>query len=414
MPLFTETDETVIEPPVAKAEVPVPSITVPPLVTQTYRNESADTTLIMDIDGQPWTVEYYRQLLVSGESPKILDLGIDPTLQQYQRISAFRLSVTGDLSSSTEADTGTTTITGEGLIYPDTVIPHIGDMFIGKVEMGIDALFTITAINRMSLYKRTVYQIEYRVYAEATAQYREELDSKVAETLFFDKYRLMAGKSPLVTHTEANKEIFYKTTINRSIDLLYSKFFDTKVETFIYMENAGKCYDHWAIAFFNQVIGRKILANRSSPREYNLADGVKANDRHTLWRMILGADGHGIEYLYPRKFKLVYASTIGIDSFHSAIRHTDISVIPIPDDWNTVDIDLNSDAYVLSHNFYDKDLEAMTTLERVTWNVITRAGITDGSIETILNTIPALSGKELFHTLILIIAILNIRLTEGV
>ena len=69
---------------------------------------------------------------------------------------------------------------------------------------------------------------------------------------------------------------------------------------------------------------------------------------------------------------------------------------------------------MLSHNFYDKDLEAMTTLERVTWNVITRAGITDGSIETILNTIPALSGKELFHTLILIIAILNIRLTEGV
>jgi hypothetical protein len=391
---------------------PVQSIIDPLSTSPVYETSGHTENLIIDVEGEPWEVDYYNQVLTSGESPKPLDLGLDPTLQQYIHTLAFRISVTDELSTSNDATTGTTDVTGGGMIYPDTVIPHIGDMFVGKMDMGFSGVFTITSVSRATFYKRSAYQVEYRLYDQLDSELQDNLKLKSIDDKFFDKNRLIAGKSPIVSYGTANKEVLYRQNIARAVDILYENFYSDDQETLIYNVDSASHYDPVAIAFFNSVVDSRSRHGRPLPKEYNVGVEDLLN-KPTIWRAILRSDSVGLDYLYPRLFLPVTTSSLNITYIQSSIVHSKIDYVTLPDKWKMFTVDSTLPSYVLSHAFYDGDVANQTLLEKAVISVIGKERVIDSVLNTLIDEISTKADRELFYHLLLLIAILTIRIHEG-
>ena len=408
MPLYDPNAE-VIE----REVVPVPAVTEPEATTPTYDSRDIPgPKLIMDIEGEPWLCEYYKQVLNSNESPRILDLNLDPTVQQYLHIAQFRISVTDDLSSSTDPTTGTVTITGEGLLYPDTVYPNVGDMFIANVEYGTKAIFTLTQVERLTFYKRSVYRISYRVYSDYDVTIVEDLKSKVVEDKFFDNKRLITGNNPIVSYDTVNREEIYNRTITHYMDRLYAEFYDHDIKTFKYIQDGFSIWDPFAVAFFNTVLGKYCRKDRPMPTEYSYGDTTRPMARPTLWRAIHRADMTGISYLYPRNYSRIGTDSIDEPGAYHSISYLSVDYVLYPDVWNTSTLDLNAPAYVLSHAFYEQDAGNMSQMEIAVTRMIKGESITNAVLDSIINNVDQLTGKELFYGILLLTAMLKIKLQE--
>jgi len=410
MPILTYDEEEAYAVP---SPDPVKTPTEPLSTTPVYESKEQQLPLIVDVEGEPWDVEYYNQLLTSGERPKPFDPGLDPTLQQYVYIKGFRLSVTADLSSSNDADTGTTTVSGAGVIYPNTIIPHVGDMFIGKVEAGFYGLFSIKTVNRTTFYKKAAYEVEYTLYDQLDAVLKQKLTDKVIENKFFDPHRLLAGEHPLISYEKANNEVYYKQSIGHLIDQLYQMFYHRESKTFVVEEaDGGKYYDPWAIAFFNTVTDRAATEAYSMPEEYHV--GVdKPLEKPTLWRAILKADPTGLSYLYPRIFQRKMAGELSVVYIRKSIVHTRIDYVIMPDKWTPSSFTAQEVPYVLSHAFYDDVLTSQTPLEKAVMQLIKRERVTDATINLLLADRKVKTGLALFYHLILLTGLLTVRLHEG-
>lgn len=404
LPLDDEDDDDVSFP----VQTPVDKLATSPV----YESNDVTVPLIIDVEGEPWEVDYYNQLLTSNESPKALDLGLDPTLQQYIHVLAFRVSVTDELSSNVDASTGTTTVTGSGIIYPNTVIPHIGDMFVGKMDMGFAGVFTITSVTRTSFYKQSAYQIDYRLWDQLDNDIKDNLASKVVDDKYFDKYRLLAGMAPLVSYGTANKEVHYKQSIRRCLDMLYETYYDEAKQTLLIKDGESTIYDPWAISFFNSIVDKKARGTLPQPREYFMGVDQPLN-KPTLWRSILRSDCNGLQYLYPRHFNRISAKGLSTTFIQSSIVHTGIDYVLIPEGWVSPAVDIANEAYVLTHAFYDNDVANLSVLEKSVLTVINKERVIDSVLNILLDEINTKSNIDLFYHLILLISILTIRLHEG-
>lgn len=394
--------------------VPTPDITAPASSTPVYASNNVPApTAITDIEGEPWTVTYWGQLLNSNESPKVLDLGLDPSLQQYVHITAFRISVTGDLTSSIESVTNTTVISGEGLIYPDTIVPNVGDMFIGRIEAGTQALFTLTTVERLSFYARSVYRVEYRIYADIVQEISDDLHSKIADQKYFDNKRLVSGQPPIVSYDTVNREERYRQSIDHLMDRLYVAFFDHDIDTFVFTTDQGRCYDPWAVSFFNTVLGRYCRKNRDMPVEYTFGDNTKPMDRPTLWRMLQKSNIEGLSYLYPRSFPYRYTGSLSTHDIYHSISHVDVSVLPLPEAWNTSNVNDALPPYVFSHNLYKGITTGLSALESAFLTVISKGSVSNATLDTLLTETDGLVDGPLFYHILLLTAFLKIKLGES-
>jgi len=346
MPIFNPARPTT-PPPTTKIE---PEISV----SQVYETREYKSPLITEIEGEPWVVQYYHQMLVSGESPQSLDANLSATLQQYLRVTDFRLSVTDELSYSQDTATQLSELTGSGLIYPDTVAPHIGDMFVGFIEAGRRGLFTLTSVQALGYYKRTVYQVEYRLFSEESAPLLANLDSKVVQYRYFDARRLKAGYSPLIEYSVANSERNFLKDARRLMDRLYSHYFSPRLKTFV-VEHLGETYyDPWLVNFFNAVIPHTLRGHYPIAEEYSIGETMEYMDRPTLWTAILKRDTYILEHM-PRTYVNRGAGTFSGYSMYHSILNVGIDYVTMPNDWTDSTVHPDTEPYLFTHALYDVD-----------------------------------------------------------
>jgi hypothetical protein len=380
--------------------------------TPVYDQATQPAVLTVDMEGEPWVVEYYNQLLTSSESPKPLDTGLDATLQQYHHITSFILSVTDPLSSSVDNATGLTEVTGAGIIYPNTVVPHIGDMFIAKLETGFYGLFTLTQVTRATFYKLSSFQVEYRLFEQLDSTLKADIEAKSVTHSYFDRNRIAVGKSPLVSYRATNLETRYQANLHNAIDLLYMNFYDGDRKTFIYKEEERKGYDGFACAFFDATIDSAYLRDYPSIVVYDL--GIpQPLKKPTLWRALLRGEKHGISFLYPREFLPKDPGSLVNTYILRSVAHARIDVTPIPEKWVGFTIDRTTESYVLSHAFYDEDTANQTNLEKAVSLIMDRKTVPDTLVRTLSEEAETLTGKTQFYHLILLAFILCTLIKEG-
>jgi len=400
MPIFNPSQPT----------TPAPTTKVEPevSVSQVYETAAHKTPLITEIEGEPWVVQYYHQLMVSGESPRPLDPSLSPTLQQYLKVTDFRLSVTDELSYSQDGATQLSELTGSGLIYPDTVAPHVGDMFVGFIEAGRKGIFTLTRVQSLGYYKRTVYQVEYRLFAEASIPLQENLEAKVVQYRYFDFRRLKAGHSPLIEYSVANSERNFLKDARRIMDRLYTHYYSPRLKTFVVEHLGEQFYDPWAVGFYNAVIPHTLRGQYPVAEEYSIDESIEYMERPTLWMAVLKQDTYILETM-PRTYINKDAGNFSSYSMYHSIINVGIDYVSVPKDWKEPTVDLTESPYLFSHALYTPNADK-SQIEMGVYEYIEGGSISNQRLAMLVESAMSSDGMTGLRELILALALLRFKI----
>lgn len=162
--------------------------------------EATAGTLLKYVEGYPWTVHYYGQILNTANGVSHFDNTSPALLGPVQEIRDLVLQVTSPLSSTYDESTGVTTITGSAL-SPFKVVPNMGDCFIANVDSGEDGIFVVNSVIRKTHRKETLYEINYALlkYVNADPAFLTALRARVQDSYFFNKDTNFFNRDVLVT-----------------------------------------------------------------------------------------------------------------------------------------------------------------------------------------------------------------------
>lgn len=396
--------------PIARVPKPKPDnpVAQPVIKSPDVLNEVIDTrytprkSLMTQVGGRSWLVDFYQQLLGPGSEPMALqhDEGNDTT-QQYRRIRRTILKVTTDLQHNPEKDQGQMEITGVAYLMPG-IIPNQGDMFVADVGDGRGGLFTINDIEIMSIYNDTAYQITYEMTDWWDNTIQAILDRKTQETCVYDMDYARTGMNPIIASEDFfNREKLIGLELSLT-EHFFNTFYDGEYETFTVPGQKLSAYDPYFVRFVDKLIDYEQRPRRQ--RIWQFDESLKGYQRPTvLWDMLVGQDPHMFKYVqrqmqvvpatYFRSSTALYGGIAYSGIFNVVYPVSDNVVINLDLDLPTTPIDsrlFNSisvyKSYVLSEAFYNERPVDMTDLERQVYNLITGAPI---NVEKLVDLIDA-------------------------
>lgn len=163
-------------------------------------NHTPVVSLLSYTEGAPWTVKaFYRQVLGKHNDLKEIDPALSPTFQSYNRIDQLELRVQQDLTGQTDATKQFTSVEGRGLVY-GFVIPNVNDYFIASTSYQREALFRVTAVDRLTWRRESVHGIQYSMvdYTDNVRVLIDDLERKVTGEYVFARDRLVEGLAPIL------------------------------------------------------------------------------------------------------------------------------------------------------------------------------------------------------------------------
>ena len=405
MPMFSDSEPL-------KATTPEVKETLP--TSPAYQRDEKPIEASVDIPGEPWRVTYYSQLLGIDASPSMLDSGLDPSLQQYVQVKDYQLSVTDDLSFETNEQDQLSALSGGANIYPGTVIPTVGDMFVGMIEPGRYGLFTLTATRRANYLNQSMFIVSYRLFDELSEELASNLVDKTTLKQYFDEQRRVEGKDPIITTTEANQSIFYRRTLTEVVDDLYLRYYDPLYETFIFRDTLGAVLDPWAVAHFSSVVGRDLRGDNPGLREYTVPDAENPERMPTPWRALARRSWDYMKRVprnYPVQPTGAYTTAAGSSKFYST-AYSGLGGIIAPADWFGGAVDLEAPSYIFSHAFYDANTDGMSVMETTLYGHLNGEVVTNEQINTLINSVGDHDGTAYFYHQLVLLTLLLYKLNS--
>lgn len=329
MPLWSDTDKSPSQPKPDIVRAFKPGVRTAVIDTQ-YTPQS---DLLAYIEGSPWVVDYYSQILDKNSEIKGQDTSLPAVLQGYRRIWSMELKVTQDLTQVSQ-DPGTQEMTMQGManVYP-FLVPQEGDMFRVGVADGREGLFKVTKVQAMQIFTDHAHQIEYQLIAINDQQRIYDLDQKTQVTYYFVKDFLLNLQNPLLVEDDYNNgkkltEYWYDT-----IQLYFNQYFSREFMTIVVPMQDVPTYDHGIVDFVKSIMNSFDDVHIQSIRELNIGDDG-AITAMSLWTMISNRD--------PKLMKMIYTKT-GVTSrvnFHrsgllGSMRYSGIGQVVYPLDAKT-------------------------------------------------------------------------------
>lgn len=292
--------------PIARLRPDAPSpiaINLPKIQSPDYKSVVGDEkniplqSLIAYVEGAPWTVQYYSQLLSKHNDLKDYDPSQPDIYQQYTRINNTELRVSSPLTDSYDAETGITKVTGAGHL-PTCIVPNVGDLFIANVDSGDDAFFRISTVERKTFNRQSVFYIEYDLTG-LTAQHPEQytnLNEKVQRTYFFHKDRLIDNLDPLVTPEENETILTAKSFLEENIRYYFKTFYNKNYSAMVLPYQRTTFYDALIVRFILRIVNSfqadeiRLLNNITIDHEPYLS-------QPTIWDMLLQRDYSMLQYI---------------------------------------------------------------------------------------------------------------------
>ena len=282
-----------VEPAVTTVQ-PVTSIHDNPPQRELYKSKLVnskyvdDKSLLVHIEGQSWTVNYYSQMLASDEEGTSLAIGSGSITQQYHLIHNFEFKVTSPLSSEHNTELGTFSVTGEGLLYPG-LKPNIGDMFLADIGDGRLGMLTVTDFTRMSILSEPCYSISYLVYGYLDDDAEADFASKVVKTSYYDVTAFKFNRDPLQSKSEVELVRELNGTYDSLVRRWYDAFYVPKFKTALLPVDGKNIYDPYITEFMLAILSRDKRMNL--PRLALLDTKVTfTNPIRTLWYTLLSGD----------------------------------------------------------------------------------------------------------------------------
>jgi hypothetical protein len=285
--------------------------------------------LIAYIEGAPWTVIYYSQIVSKHNDRKDLDTGQPDIYQQYNKIIGLELRVTSPLTDSHDSETAITTVTGTAYIYP-TLIPNVGDVFIASTGNSSDGIFRISQVERKSFNKQAVFQIEYDLLAfeENDPERFNELNNKAIRTYYFHKDRLIQGLNPTVLEPEHNAIQDIEYLFSDICRYYFKTFFNQEYSTLLLPGQEVKVYDSYLVNYLLKILDTTAAPEIKFIKALN-TEREKYLNQPTIWHILLERDLADLDYV-NNNLGLISVSAFSRDATLNSIRYSRINYLMYP------------------------------------------------------------------------------------
>lgn len=335
MPLVTN-KATPIEP--NSPYIPQTPKAAPQLVKhahESYRGITVDTryvsrqNLIMHVEGSPWSVDYYSQVLGKDSATQGQGTNTLGIHQQYKLIKRLELRVTSPLSSSQNDDTKEMTHTGSANMYPH-VTPNEGDMFLADIGDGREGVFQVTSSSRKSIHRETVHEIEYTLIDYSDNGRKEDLAKKTIQTFYFQRDFIKHGHNPLIYESEFEKFEYLRDLYPRLVEMYLRRYYSKEFSTLLVPDQSEYTYDIYLTRMFNSHFGRWDSNTYKHIRILN-ADEDEAMQAYSVWNALEMKDRYLLQSAFHRA-GIIPTIEFNRDSKYDGIRFSGVKKAIYPFD----------------------------------------------------------------------------------
>lgn len=207
-------------------------------------------SLVLYMEGMPWVVNYYSQLVDRHDDIREIDTTQNAALQQYRKLIGMELRVTSELATNFDAETGRNDVTGTAVVFGS--IPNTYDYFVTDAGMKGQGLFMITSSTRKTYNNGSVYEVDYILvgYTDAgTAMDRfTALEDRSVKEYHFLKDKIQLGQDPLLT-TKQHGDVNFLKEQYRSISRAFLQMFISHHDRLLIVPGTDHTYDSRAANF---------------------------------------------------------------------------------------------------------------------------------------------------------------------
>lgn len=285
--------------------------------------------LVAYVEGSPWTVTYYSQVLNQHNDLKEVDIEQQNPYQQYTKINQLELRVSGPLSAATDANTAITTVTGSALIYP-FLTPNVADHFIADIRNGREGLFRVTQVERRSHNNQSVYSIEYDLlyFIDQAPEVYNNLESKVIHTYYFHKERLLNNLPPTILTNEHNALKHLTLGYYELVNYYCRNFFNREFSTFILPGQDSKIYDSFLVKFLLTILSTTDALEVKYIKNLNTEKDVFIQQSQ-LWSILIERNSNSLPHV-NRRMGFLSTAYFNRDATLNSLRYTRLNYIIYP------------------------------------------------------------------------------------
>jgi hypothetical protein len=292
-------------------------------------NTTPINALTAYVEGMPWAVDYYCQIINRDNDLKELDPAQKSIYQQYKKIAQLEIRVTQALNTSQDAENKLLSIQGNAVMY-SCVVPNEGDTFTAMVAGGHRGIFRVSNVERKTFNLGSVYTVDYLLvaYADVDVERYRDLEMKVVQTYYFDKSRYIAGQDPLLVPEEHQNVREIEVSYDQLVKYYFRNFFSREYQTLIIPGQEKDIYDSFVTSFILKITetfdAYEIRHVRELPTENDFF-----LEQSQLWKVLYERD---IAMLHQtnRKMGLLAASYFSSEPMLQGFRYTRIDDIVYP------------------------------------------------------------------------------------
>lgn len=228
------------------------------------------SSLIAYIDGAPWTVDYYSQLITKHQNLREVDPGQSALYQSYTKIKGLELRVQSALQDSFDPSTGISTVNGTALIYP-FITPNQNDYFVTEAGDGKLGIFKVTNVERKTFNLESAFAVDYVLvgYADVEVAIYNDLEAKSGRIYNFDKNRLVDGSSPILRDEEYQLLSDLRTSYKYMVTSYFGTFFNTRYKTLVLPGQDYAIYDTQLVKYLMSLVDVFDAPQIRKVEEYN-------------------------------------------------------------------------------------------------------------------------------------------------
>ena len=316
--------------------------------------------LLSYIEGSPWTVEYFSQVLGNDSDLKEFDIEQDKLYQQYIKYNKLEIRVDSPIDSNIDQDNSLTTIEGSANIYPP-LIPNVGDAFIADVGLGRVGLYSVTQVERKTFNRESVYSINYTCIAfeDVEPEKFKNIRNKVIREYYFNKDRLIDGGLPVLTKTEDEEYTYLKNIEPELIEYYYNNFFEKDIGAYCVPKAPKYTYDHFINVFISKLVDNANI-------EFTLYSTIKniENDQylkqHQIYSVLLKRD-HTLLSRCNRYMGVCTTNSFSWDSTLQSLRYSKVAYIVYPMSPDTTSLQTSVNRVRQAHFTTFKELSSPST-----------------------------------------------------
>ena len=287
------------------------------------------TSLISYIQGAPWTVDWYGQIVTKHQNLRDLDPGQPNLYQSYAKINGLELRVQSPLQDSFNQENATVKVTGTAVVYP-FVVPNVGDYFVAEAGYSKQGIFTVKSVERLTFNLNSAFNVDYELVGETDVEavLYKDLCDKVGREYHFDKARLAEGLQPILRSNDYQQLFDLRKEYAYIVRSYFATFFNPRYKTLVLPGQESAIYDSNLVAFLMKIVDlfdadqiRKIQVYNGNNDPY-----IQQSD---LWSVLLDRIYDELQYAHKKK-SLVHRDAFNINSYLTGFRYTPMDYIVYP------------------------------------------------------------------------------------